>query len=125
MSLSLSLSSPSTASPSSIGLVGACEGSNICVCGVCVWGEVGEKCGCDMYKSNEHGLRCLILDMNKNQQIVALSPGPSQILSRSCGEKSGDKIWEGPGDEAKETVLEELLRISIHNVHSHLSERGT
>ena len=63
--VSLSLSSPSTASPSSIGLVGACEGSNICVLFVCVCvcvggggggggGTVGEKCGCDMYESNVH-----------------------------------------------------------------------
>ena len=39
--VSLSLSSPSTASPSSIGLVGACEGSNICVLFVCVCVCVG------------------------------------------------------------------------------------
>jgi len=36
---------------------------------------------------------------------VASSPGPSQILSRSRGERDfsprlRDKIWEGPGDEA-------------------------
>ena len=37
--------------------------------------------------------------------LVALSPGHSQILSRSYGEKSvspqlQDKIWEWPGEEA-------------------------
>ena len=31
-------------------------------------------------------------------EFLASSPGPSQILSRS----RGDKIWEGPGDEANE-----------------------
>ena len=56
---------------------------------------------------------------------VASSPGPSQILSRSRGEKSGeglgsklrhrpeivdspqlrDKIWEGPEDEAMNNAL--------------------
>ena len=38
------------------------------------------------------------------EREVASSPGPTQILSRSHGEKSPqlrDKIWVGPGDEAK------------------------
>ena len=37
------------------------------------------------------------------EREVASSPGPTQILSRSRGEKSPqlrDKIWVGPGDEA-------------------------
>ena len=38
------------------------------------------------------------------EREVASSPGPTQILSRSRGEKSPqlrDEIWVGPGDEAK------------------------
>ena len=40
--------------------------------------------------------------MANHMGYVALSPGPSQILSRSRGKnpRLRDKIWEGPGDEA-------------------------
>ena len=42
--------------------------------------------------------------------LVASSPGPTQILSRSCGEKSlRDKIWVGPGDEASI-----LVQLKLH-----------
>ena len=51
-------------------------------------------------------LLCIVLKQkvsaweSHNDQITS-SPGPTQILSHSRGEKC-DKIWEWPGDEASD-----------------------
>ena len=50
----------------------------------------------------------------RSTYCLASSPGHSQILSCSRGEKSGDKIWEWPGDEATYCLLAGLqLRVRV------------
>ena len=67
--------------------------------------------------------------------VVALSPGPSHILSRSHGEKSGeglgwpspdfsprlqDKIWEWPRNEARGVVLHNCT--VVKSLNSNMSQ---